>query len=212
MAEEEKPQEKQEPVKPQKKKKSSGLSMPVIIGIVIGAMVINVVLVIVVLKFILPPAGDDQAAEGKNGEEKQEQVEDNHEENLDKARKKKEEELEKIWKELEEEDVFGDEEGVLILSTGRITTNPSASTQFIIVDVALEIRAMGEFDEGSLTGQKLKTKTRGIINNILGSMTVSELQEQRLELDDIMKKELQPIYKKHHILLRDIIISEFIIQ
>lgn len=206
-------EEKQVPAKP--KKASSSLSLPVLIGIIVGIVVFQAVVIFLLFKmFIQQP----QAAEEpkKQGEEKVE---------------KKEESSEHPKQEFE-----SDPKLTKMFETGRIMTNPKGSpSKFVIVDLAIiyrmvneqameeilkELTELGEGGGGGHGGsqtfisKKQQTRIKGIISMLLGSFTIDELQSRRDSLSFLIKKDLEPILNDAggRMKVTEVIIQEFIIQ
>lgn len=203
--------EKQEPLKPEKK---GGLSLPLIIGAAVGILVIiilGVVLgVVVASKYF--GSGHSEAPIDGDGKAKKEHV----------------------AKSETAEDEFDTEGGylsklhdVMIMETGRITTNPKgAASVFVVVNFGLEFKKMdpdneelkalagkeGELNMEHPIMKKLMAKMRGVLNNMIGSYTQDELLAKRAELPELVKKELKPIFRDYELSLGSITIQEFIIQ
>ncbi len=196
--------EKQEPLKPEKK----GMSMPLMIGAAVGVLVIvmlGVVLgVVVASKFIMPqPAATHEATAAKSG----------HSSNSGEFESEG-----RMLKNLHE---------VMLLETGRITTNPKGEASvFVVVNFGMEFKkldpdneelkkiagAEGEVDHENPIMKKLMATMRGKLNNMLASYTKDELLAKRGELPEMVKKELKPIFKEYELALGNVTIQEFIIQ
>lgn len=211
MAEEQQ-QGVQEPEMPKKKPKKSGggLSTPVWIAIIAGALIINIVTIILGIKFVV---GDSTSAESEAGSKE-------HTEKVDKEHTDHSEESdeEKTYDELEEENVLHGDENVQFIETGRITTNPKGSTSFVILNLGLEYREKHS-EEGGGGGHgggdggpdPVMARVKGVINSTIGSFTVEELQD-REALRVKLRDEIRKVYKKHKIYLRDVVLVEFLIQ
>jgi flagellar basal body-associated protein FliL len=209
--------EKQEPVKPEKKTKKkaslgAGLSLPIIIGAVAGLLVLIaatvVISIFVASKFIAPqhPAAGEDGKHAEKTEKHQEEDEENKDEiDLDMA---------------EEEEFQKGMTGIHYVKTGRITTNPKGSSQFVVLNLGFEFRMKNkdnEWIEAEVTEEDpmvkhAMSKAKGAVNQVLGSMTVDELHNKRSEMPLILKEKLKDTFKKYRILLKDVIIEEFIIQ
>jgi len=208
-------QEKQIPEKP--KKKSGGMSMPVLLGVIGAIVMFQAVLIFLLFKFFISP--QPTTAEGEH--EKTEQTE--HEsESKDKPNAKD-------WK---YDEFTLDEKLVQLYETGRITTNPKNSDKFVIIDLAIiyivkdqetleEIHAEKAADGGgahsgeedhSLFSHKQRIRIKGTINNILGSYSDEELFSQRDSLPNIFKQGLAGIIDDHRMKVKEVIVQEFIIQ
>ncbi|MCX7879852.1 MAG: hypothetical protein N2517_04240 [Ignavibacteria bacterium] len=121
-------------------------------------------------------------------------------------------------------DPFADVDKKLIrfVQTGRITTNPLNSEQFVVVNLSFRFSAKDEKvlkesviegGEGSTTLQpEIMGRIRGKINQMLGSSTVQDLQQQRTNLPLIFKDSLKHIFEYHELNLGEVFLEEFIIQ
>lgn len=203
--------EVQEPQK--KEKKSLGVSLPLIIGAAVGILVIIVLGVVlgVVLSNKFMGGGHSESADGK-GKGKTENV-GNKSKNLEEEFAVEEGYLSKL-------------EDIMIMETGRITTNPKgAASVFVVVNFGLEFKKMDPDSEELKTlakegavnlehplMRKLGARMRGILNNMLASYTQQELLDKRQEMPELVKKELKPIFRDYELLLGNITIQEFIIQ
>lgn len=203
-------QEGQEPVKPEneeKPKKSAGLKLPMVLGIIAGVMII----LIVAVRFIfLPYIVSSLTSEATAGESKA-------------KTEAKSESSENSGK--EEFEVFKANEKLSeFFQTGRITTNPKQSTQFVVADFGIiffpkdeeSMKALfegGKKEEGSTAlPAKLSARVRGIINSVLGSMTVEELQVKRDSIPNYVMANLKPFFKEKNLFIKEVILQEFIIQ
>lgn len=211
MAEEkEAPAAKQAPVKP-KKRGGGEVKMPILIGTVIGTVILMAAIFYAVFWFgIKPYMSPDEAAEGdKAGDTLKVEVDETADlENMDDP----------------EQEFLHGEVGIHFIRSGRITTNPKATTQIVLLDLGMEFRAKAE-DERFPEGEKvdnLETKpefsrmlasVKGKINSMLGSYTVEDLYKlNRDTLTEKFRTSLKPIFKKEKLYLRDIILMEFLIQ
>lgn len=183
--------------KSKKEKKGSPLKM---ILIVVGILVVNAIIVIGVVKFFFANAGHDDHP-------KEATTEQTHKENDEFAE----------FKDVEET-FFETENERKMISTGRITTNPSNSIKkFIIMDLGFEYRIKPdlpeeEFDLEKPLMQKMMLKLKAGITQKIGSMRVEELVRQRSELPDIFKEELQTLFNENKMYLREVYLNEFLIQ
>lgn len=183
---------RQEPEKPVVEK-SGGMKLPVVIGIVAAALIVNVVLVFAVIKFVLAPGQP-------TGKAQQETVQT-----------KKSEESEEGSKENDKLTKF--------IETGRLTTNPKASSEFVVVNLGFVFRAnneealktLGEGKEVKLPATSM-AKIKGIVNSVLGSYSSTELLTQRDSLAAIFKNSLKPVFKENQTVLKEVILQEFILQ
>lgn len=227
MAEEQK-EEKQQPVKPEKK--SKGLSMPVILGIGVGGVVIILVAAFFIFKILVNDIVDKkisnlevQTEEVEGEEDKEKEHSDDEHKDSKEGSKLSDEELEHQWEQMEEADFFA-EEDAQVHQTGRIITNPKNSSSFAVVDLALYYRLAphGEEEGGddhSEDGEgipkqikKLGPRIKGTVNNFIGSKTEQELHDIRPILSEKFKEELTPVFKKNRVFLKDVEVTEFLIQ
>lgn len=202
--------EGQEPVKPEaddKVKKSAGLKLPFVLGIIAGVLVI---LILAVRFLFLPYIVGSLTSEATAGESKTEgESKSEHGNNPLK----------------EELDVFKANEKLSeFFQTGRITTNPKASTQFVVADFGIiffpkdeeslkELYPEGKEEEGSSAlPPTLSSRVRGIINSVLGSMTAEELQIKRDSIPVYVMTNLKPFFKEKNLFIKEVILQEFIIQ
>lgn len=199
----------QEPLK--KEKKSLGVSLPLMIGAALGILVIIVLGVILGVFFASKFLGPQQANGDKN--------------------KGKTEKVAKSGDAFEEE--FTSEGGylskledIMLMETGRITTNPrGAASVFVVVNFGFEFKKMNDDNkelanlakEGAVNMEhpvikKMMARIRSTINNMIASYTKEELLEKRKELPEMVKKELRPIFRDYELLLGNVTVQEFIIQ
>ncbi|MGA2296257.1 MAG: flagellar basal body-associated FliL family protein [FCB group bacterium] len=186
------------------KLKPGELSFMQIIIIVGGTVVLMFVLFLVGYLMIIKPdleklnAGDNKDAKGKPGAVAQD-----------------------ASKEGEKVTGLDKEENERFISTGRITTNPKMSPQFVIVDIALDFfvnddqskEIKKEKTEESSALHKPMAEVKGEVNNLLGSYTVADLQTmQRDSLQMLFKNKLKNVFTKNKMALKDAILQEFIIQ
>lgn len=218
MAEEEL-EEVQQPEKPAKKKKSSGggLSLPLMIAIGAVTLIVLVGISLFAINYMV-----NNIIDKKLGAVSDTTKVLSPKEEAKLKEKEKAKELDKTYKELEEEEYFDTEEGVSYIETDRIVTNPKFSTRFAVLKLGLSYREKvgeeekeeeekkeGEVDQKSM---KMQAQIRNIINNMIGTMTEEELQQQRSSLPIIVKEKLTPVFKAHKMFLKDVLIVEFIIQ
>jgi flagellar basal body-associated protein FliL len=201
----------QEPEKPVKKAKSLELKLPVVLGIIAAVLLILIVTVrFVFLPYIVHSLTPDvQAKESLHSEST------GSEANKSDVKKNGNEELE-IFKANEKLSQF--------VQTGRITTNPKQSTQYVVADFGIiflpkdeeSLKALheggGEESKGNGLPPKLSSRVKGIINSLLGSMTVEELQIKRDSVPLLVKANLKPFFKQQDLFVKEVILQEFIIQ
>ncbi len=199
---------KQEPEKPQKK--SGALSLPVIIGIGAGVLVILVAVILFAVKMMLNTVVETKMGAIQQSAEQQ-------------AVPKEEKDMSNLefYKMMSENDSVGDEDAKY-METGRITTNPRGSTQFVVVNLGISYRDKSAEEEAKKKDKneetddkkrKFEALIRNAINNQIGDMTVAELQQIRRDsLRSIFKESLTPVFINNRIFLRDVILVEYIIQ
>ncbi len=186
-------------VKAEKTAKSNGggLGLIPLLGIVFGALLI----VILATRFVfLPYVVDNLSGEKKEKEEAKKEV-----------KKAKEGPFAGVEKEL-----------IKYVETGRVTTNLLNSDKFIVVNLGLKFFARdkeafkelfegNEPKEGTLPPE-LMARIRGVLNQLLGSMTMTELQMKRGELVTIFKDNLNKVFSDNNLVLGEVYLNEFIIQ
>ncbi|MEJ5287105.1 MAG: hypothetical protein CH6_1141 [Candidatus Kapaibacterium sp.] len=124
--------------------------------------------------------------------------------------------------EKKEEKSTADKKLIKYVETGRITTNPLNSDQFVVVNLAFKFSArdekvlqeiFGESKEGGAgLPPEIMAPIRSKINQILGSLTVPQLQERRNTLAYEFKDSLKTIFAQHQLILNEVYLQEFIIQ
>lgn len=206
-------EEKHEPEKPKKEKKPMGpLSLPMIIGLAVGVILLVIASVIVGIvvasKFFAPHTEEAADAEGTK-----------------KAKTEKHAPKEDPY--AEGESYLARLEGVVYMETGRITTNPKGqSAMFVVVNLGLEFKLMDAENEGlaemmdkegklnmeSPITKKLMARIRGSINELLASYTEADLQTNRPKIPELIKQQLKPIFRDFELTLGNVTIQEFIIQ
>ncbi|MBI5324793.1 MAG: hypothetical protein HZB41_05895 [Ignavibacteriae bacterium] len=192
-------QEKKTEEKPPKKPGEMGLmKMLIMVG---GTVVVLFILLIVVYMVIIKPDLQKMAINGE-GKDKTEEVKEAKDDDF------KPEEIKK-------------EENERFMSTGRITTNPSMSTQFVVVDIGLDFyvneEQMKEIKKEKPEESPLMLRpiasVKGTVNNLLGSMTVQELQSIRRDtLQGMINSKLTQVFLSNKMVLKEAILQEFIIQ
>jgi flagellar basal body-associated protein FliL len=210
-------EELQEPEKQNKKKKKEkgGMSMPVVIGMVMGILVVNVALVFLIMKFVFSP--EPTVMTDSTGKVIQTEHSESGEES---GTEDDEEELDEL--DQEEKDFFAKDEKRKFFETDRILTNPKGSTKAVMIKLGVEYRpklGMDEEEEAALLkadGEfmiKLMAYTRSVVINELGSMTEDfMLNNSKDTLAFILRDGLKDYYKGRKLFLRKIQITEFIIQ
>ncbi len=208
IQEQEGQEKKQKPQKP--KKKGEAMSLPVLIGTIAGTIILLAVVMILAFKlFILPELTHSQSAEGNA---------DSSSQKPEKIKEKKqgdEAEYDRL------EDKFMGNENLHMLETGKILTNPKNSSKFAIVNLLIEYRISEEDERFADSEPNLENPTiklllanvKSEVTNILGSMTVDDFY--RIGSDSLRNKignELDTIFRKKQFLLKDVLLTEYLIQ
>ncbi len=179
------------------KKSSGGLGLVPILGIVFGSLLI----LILATRFLFLPYIVENLGGNKND-----------------TSETKKEEIKTATK-----GPFAGVEKQLIkfIETGRITTNPLNSDQFVVVNLGLRFYAQnenvlkeifGESKEGATLPPDFMAQIRGKINQMLGSLTVTELQQRRNQFANEFKDSLKTIFANYELVLGEVFLQEFIIQ
>lgn len=196
--------EKQVPEKP---KKSGGMKLPMVIGIIFGVIVTQVILIFVLFKLFL----GQPATVTPDGTVVQQTTE------------KSEKNSKKIEKTEEEEEILTEEEQqkIQFQETGRITTNPKSSSAFVVINLGLYFLAKDEkineefkkeIDK-SPVWKRLSSDTKEIVNITFGNYTVEDLRSMKRDsLKTIFMKQLKPVFKTSKIILKDVKLIEYLIQ
>lgn len=177
-------EEKQSEQKTTGEAKSSGMKLPIMIGIIVGILVVNAAIIYFLFNLLLAPSISNQHGEPAK-KEKQADEETKLEEEFDESHKP------------------------VFVETGRITTNPKFSDKFVVVNLGLEVKSKEHSNE---LEPALLAKIRGVVNSTFANMTVDEIHSRRDSLDIIFLNNLKPVFKKEKKLLSEVIIQEFIIQ
>lgn len=198
-----------------KKKKAGdkqGFSLPVVIFIILGVVVVQAVIFILIYKFVLVEPtidGKDEAkTEQTDPDDPMGEMPDMKDINVQ-----------------EQEFLAADDERDFY-ETERITTNPLNSTKYIVMKLSLEYRVHPKLLEtlpsSDVNNKKLKTdgsymtkviaKTKSIVIEEVGSMSESEIQGNRAKLIENITTKLKELYWKKKIFLREVNITEFIMQ
>ncbi len=201
--------EKQVPEKPPKKQ---GMSLPLIIGAAVGVLVIvvlGVVLgVVVASKYFAPPASEANEEGGKKKTEKRAARDDFYDED-------------------EESSYLSKLDDVLLIETGRLTTNPrGGSSVFVVLDLHIEFKKMDQgnkalkdiADKSGVVNmehiilKKMMSRIRSSINQLIAGMTEAEIHEKRTELPELIRTQLRPVFRDYELMLGRVMITEFIMQ
>lgn len=188
----------QAPEKPKKPKKDTDTKKYVMWGLIGGGfLIINTLLVVIVLRFVFP--SQDSA---ENGEEKT------------KIEKPKDEF--EGWDD-EEADFFASEADKRLMKIEKIVTNPKSSSKYVVISFAMYYRQHTtlELEVGNPDSPlvaKLNAKVKSAIITEIASHSESELENKRLEFNAMFKDRLAPVFKEYKLFLREVIITEFLIQ
>ena len=220
QAEPQQKQEKQIPVKPKKSGGGGEIKLPVLIGAIAGTLILMAGIFYAVFWFgVKPYLAQDAEATGEEGKEKTEKVEkpvENEDPEYNFAKLSDEEDF-----------VLGDK-GIHSVQSGRITTNPKASNQIVLMNINMEFRAREDDErfpiaEGEAAAveeleksphlQRALIEVKGAINSMIGSYTVQELYNiNRDSLASQIKNTLEPTFKGENLYLRKITLIEYLIQ
>jgi hypothetical protein len=190
--------EKQEPEKPKKNQK--GLTLPVIIGIFSGVIIINAIIIIVVLKLLLVPASPTSA----------DQLSD----------KQKTENADKMLKSSDEMDdgVLSDEEREKLVSweIKNIPATPRGmeksaffTVKFVCIpnEKKLFEKLSKKFDD-DVTGKVLIAETEFKINDVFSKYSKEQIDNiNRDTLNIMIYKQLKSTFDKENIKLRKILVT-----
>jgi flagellar basal body-associated protein FliL len=112
-----------------------------------------------------------------------------------------------------------DEKATLYQETGRITTNPKGSSSYVVINLGLnfiprekEIKEeLAKEPDKALTWKKVLAETKDHITTIMGNYSFEDLKQiNRDTLKGTLLRDLQPIFKKEKIFLRNVLLQEFI--
>ncbi|MBX3044526.1 MAG: hypothetical protein KIT33_09835 [Candidatus Kapabacteria bacterium] len=173
--------------------KKKGLSLPVLIAIIAGSVILLFVAIIFVISIMMNNM-KDTIISSTGGE-------------VEKVEDKKEDAVESL-------DKFD------YMETGRITTNPAASSQFVVVNLGIFYapeKSDKKDDEAAKVdpaakSQRLNALIKHQVNSQIGDMDMYSLQIPRDSLMTIFKEKLMPSFKMEGYKLRDVILVEFIVQ
>ncbi len=194
---------KQEPEKSPKKSENKflGVSLPLVISIGVGAIVLILVAVIFgyfIATRLFPTQSAPSQAQTSASQ-------------ANEASNKKVNDINKT----------------IFFETGRITTNPrDGAATFVVANLGLEFVKINE-DDKELEGladptgkvkveevivQKLLARIKSNVNTFIASYNLQEIQAQRPELEQLFKSNLDPIFKEFGLKLVKVGLIEFIIQ
>ncbi len=177
-------EERQNEQKTKSEEKSTGMKLPVMIGIILGILIVNAAIIYLLFNLLLAPNIGNQ----QNQSTKTEKHDSENSVN---------------------EDEFDNTAKPIFIETGRITTNPKFSDKFVVVNLGLEFNSKEHTQE---LAPALLAKIRGVVNSTFANMTVDEIHNQRDSLNIIFLNNLKSVFRKEKKLLREVIIQEFIIQ
>jgi hypothetical protein len=95
------------------------------------------------------------------------------------------------------------------------------SDKFIVINLGLKFFArdkevlnelFGGSSENTSLPPELMARIRGSLNQLLGSMTVTDIQLKRGELVPIFKDNLSKVFSENNLVLGEVYLNEFIIQ
>lgn len=201
--------QKQEPEIPKKKEKKQGgggLSLPMLIIVGVGGLVLVLVAVIFGY-FIATKLFPSQPVIVQGGQP------------TEKANKEHSEST-------EEEEEKPDMHELLYMEIGRITTNPKdAPSTFVVINLSFEFAPRKKDDESmkevigkeglnleSPIIKKMQGRIKSAINNSIASMTMVDLNAKRPELQKLFQDLLKPTFKEYGFKLYNVSLLEFIIQ
>lgn len=179
------------------KEKKKGLSLPILIAIIAGSVVLLFVAIILVIRIMM--SNLEETIINGSGKESTVKVE---------KKEKKPESLDKFE----------------YMETGRITTNPLASSQFVVVNLGIfyksneKLSKEEEHKEGEQAidpeakAKRLNALIKHKVNSQIGDMDVFALQVPRDSLMSIFREKLTPAFKMEGFYLKEVILLEFIIQ
>lgn len=205
MSEDLKKQEPEIPKKKEKKQGSGGLSLPMLIIVGVGGLVLILVAVIFGY-FIATKLFPSQPVIVHGGQP------------IEKANKE--------HAESSEEEEKPDLHELLYMEIGRITTNPKdAPSTFVVINLSFEFAPRKKDDESmkevigkeglnleSPIIKKMQGRMKSAINNTIASMTMLDLNAKRQELEKVFQELLKPIFKEYGFKLYNVSLLEFIIQ
>jgi hypothetical protein len=182
------------------KKTSQGLSLPVIIGIVCGVIIVNVVIIIVVFKFVLAPSSQTSTASQSTPQ--------------------KSEATEKISKSSDEMDEGQlseeDKEKLILWEIKNIPATPHGmdksaffTVKFVCIpkEKKLYEKLSKKFDE-DVTGKSLIAETEFKVNDIFSKYSREQIEKyNRDSLNIMLFKQIKPAFDKEDITLRKLLIT-----
>ena len=209
--------ESQEPEKVDGKKKKTGekqgMSLPVVITLILGVVVAQSIIFILIWKFVLTEPSNSDESDSTSTEQTDEldpmgSMPDMN--NID----------------AQEQEFLAGEEDRDFYETERITTNPLNSTKYVVMKLSFEYRAhpslIENLPDSDKANDKLKkdgpymtkiiAKTKSIVIEEIGKMTETDIQSGRDKLLENIETRLKELYWKKKIFLREVNVTEFIVQ
>ena len=206
----------QQPEDPKPKKKKKGLSLPLIIGISLAALIILVGgtlgAVYIMVSNMVQNTNTEQTQNGgeaKENENKEQKIEEDFS-------------VDENYSYLKNV-VKNQSKNIRYMELGEIITNPKNSGQFVVMDIGIEFVAYDENgevlpvteggeEESSFFKENQLAKLRGRVNNVLWSMSVEELQQKRSKMPGVIENKFEPVFKKNRAVIKEVVILRFIIQ
>ncbi len=230
MAELQNPEvEEQAALPPKKEKKKGGgggnmstSTMLIIIAVVAVILVVGVILSInVMVTSVIDRKMDEAGLDTTSAINK---VQEENELYLKKIQEKMA--LQDAMNELDQEDFYMGDDGVLYAEVADILAMPKGSDDKVMIAIGIEYRVKTKVSEEEEEEEKeakavdptaifkqkpqLKAKIESNINNLIGSMTLDQLQSIRPELEDVLTERLKPVFKSERIWLKKVMVRKFI--
>ncbi|MGI6370328.1 MAG: hypothetical protein GX372_01740 [Ignavibacteria bacterium] len=214
-----------------KAKKEGALSLPVIIGISVGAVVLIIASVVVgsiVASKLFPTQGGGAVLDTANITAA---IQKANREILEAKTKegKTPEEIDEM-----EAEKMSNMPDILVFETGKIVSNPRGNANvFIVLELALDFRVYDEENKTSMeivkiegkdeaatreinfesTGyKKLKTRITSNLNELIATYSEAEFQAMRGDLKNIIRTQLRPVFRNFGLQLGEVQIVTFLIQ
>ena len=208
------------------KKGGTGVSMLTLIivfGVVLAVLVAGV---FIGMKVMITSSIDKKMAEA--GLDSTTSLRELTEDNKLYAQKLEEKiEMKTLMKDLEREDFYGDPDGEKYHAIDQVMAMPKGSTEKVLIGLSFVYRvktlteeeaaeAEEEEEEESLTdmkaslAKKLDVQVKSIVTNLIGSMTLEEIQTIRPELEELLLEEIRPLFQKEKMWLKQVFVTQFI--
>jgi flagellar basal body-associated protein FliL len=230
MAELQNPDVEEQPALPAaKKSKRDGIPLPtllIILGVVVAVLVVGLFLA---MNVMITSVMDKKMSEaGLDTTSAMVKLQEDNELYYKKIQEKMA--MKETMAQLEQEDFYLGDEGLLYAEINQLVAMPKGGTSTIIVSIAFEYRenpmdkaAEGEeeeekkddkevIDSGKLFKERpqLKAKIQSELNNMIGSMTLDEIQAIRPDLENVLTEKMKPIFHKEKIWLKTVMVTQFI--